>query len=155
MRKLTIRVRDQSHLEAHRTDFLFPLEEIMTIVEAALERRATTPEGGFPREDRFVCRCGKPVGKGGLARIWPWTWGDYWAPRPGRTIPSHLIPGNARKTGNLCVWGFWEGREAFTIHTLYPGKPAPREIHDPELPLAEMSRAVAFWKTHAIIVEKK
>lgn len=152
MQEITIRVRDQSHLEAHRADFLFPLEEIMTIVEAAANRRSRTGGGSYPREDKFVCKCGKAVGRGGLARIWPWTRGDYWASRPGRSIPSHLIRGKARKTANLCVWGFWVGPDTFEIHTIYPGKPAPREIHDPALPLAEISRAVAFWKTHAIIV---
>lgn len=162
---VAIRLKDPTHLEAHRAEFLQPLEDILVIVEKAVTQKALETDAQcakdpslraklFPREESFLVRGKKPVGKGGLRRIWPWTKGDYWAPRTGRTIPSHLIDGKGRKTRNLCIWGRWENERAFVLHTVYAGKPAPREIHDPNILPEDISRAIAFWKTHAIIVER-
>jgi hypothetical protein len=50
----------------------------------------------------------------------------------------------------VCLWGWWEP-DAFIIHTVYPGKVAPREIHDPEIPLSELPAAIEFWRRHAIM----
>ena len=78
--------------------------------------------------------------------------GDFWARRRGRTLPSHLIVGSKVATRDLCVWGFWTTQETFVLHTLYPGRVSPREIHDPELPLDHLRASLAFWTTHAIVV---
>ena len=160
--KLT--VRDPAHLEAHRQDFLLPLGEVLAIAREALIRRragrlppATAASGtdfGQPLWECFPQRCPRAVGRSGLATLRPWTRGDYWACRPGRNRPSHLIPGRLRPTRNLCIWGYWESADNFVIHTLYPGVPAPREIHDPELPVADLAQAIRFWTEHAIIVER-
>lgn len=150
---VSIHVRNPSHLEAHQADFALPLEDLLAFAAEALTRRG--PPRVFPVEEGFFVRCPRVTGRAGLARIWPWTRGDYWAPRTGRTIPSHLIAGKAKPTRELCVWGFWESEDSFILHTLYPGRPAPREIHDPGLKAGEMSRSIAFWKTHAIIVESE
>ena len=37
---------------------------------------------------------------------------------------------------------------------MYPGQVAPREIHDPELPLKELQDAIDFWRCHAIVVSE-
>jgi hypothetical protein len=65
---------------------------------------------------------------------------------------SHLVVGEKSPTRWLCVWGFWETERSFALHTLYPGRTAPREIHDPEIDPEEMAAAIHFWSRHAIVV---
>lgn len=142
-----ITFRDESHLRAHLADFRVPLEEALALVRAWLEAR---------RERAGWVHCDFPaprvVGVTGLRTLRPWSRGDFWARRRGRALPSHLVVGRKRPTRQLCAWGVWQDRETFVLHTLYPGRAAPREIHDPEMPYAELPRAIAFWRRHAIVV---
>ena len=142
-----IQLRDEGHLRAHLDDFRVPLERALDWARGRLEESPRRSGG-----EHFDFFAPEVVGVTGLKRIRPWTRGDYWAPRPGRTLPSHLVVGRKRPTRWLCVWGAWQDAETFVLHTLYPGRTAPREIHDPELPLSELPRALAFWTRHAIIV---
>jgi hypothetical protein len=144
-------LRDPAHLEAHRAEYLLPLETLLELAARALAAGPRQPGA----ELKIGVRCPRAVGSGGLARLWPWTRGDFWAPRPGRTIPSHLIAARRRPTRWLCIWGSWESDSHFVVHTLYPGRPAPREIHDPDLAPAQLNEAIRFWSRHAIIVESR
>jgi hypothetical protein len=139
--------RDESHLRAHVAHFAVPLDEALAW---ARERLAAWPSRqGWVHFD-FKAR--RVTGQSGLARVRPWTRGDFWAPRLGRTIVSHLIVGRKKPTRRLCVWGFWKDEATFVLHTFYPGRAAPREIHDPELAPREVADAVRFWTRHAIMV---
>jgi len=140
-------LRDESHLEAHLDDFAVPLE---LALEWAGRRLAASPRrGGW---EHFDFRAPRTTGLSGLRRIWPWTRGDFWGRRKGRGLPSHLVFGKKRPTSRLCVWGRWSEDGSFLLHTLYPGRAAPREIYDPELTLEELPRALRFWSKHAIVV---
>jgi hypothetical protein len=147
---LEIVLNDPGHLEAHRAEYLVTLEELLEFAKHGLLERHARP-GVW---ESFVVRCPAVVGYSGLKRLWPWTTGDFWAPRLGRSIPSHLIQGTRRKTRNLCVWGVWQSEAVFLLHTLYPGKPAPREIHDPALKPEDLQESIKFWLHHAIITGK-
>jgi hypothetical protein len=140
-------LRDEGHLRAHSGDFAVPLE---LALEWAARRLGASP--GRSGWEHFDFEAPRIVGLTGLAVLRPWTRGDFWARRRGRALPSHLIVGRKRPTTRLCVWGFWQDAATFILHTLYPGRAAPREIHDPELPLAELPVALKFWTTHAIVV---
>jgi hypothetical protein len=146
---ISVTFRDEGHLRAHLDDFLVPIEQAL---EWTRSRLAESPRRSGP--EHFDFRAPGIVGYGGLKRILPWTHGDFWAKRKGRAIPSHLIVGRKRPTRWLCVWGHWKDGETFVLHTLYPGRTAPREIHDPELPLSELPVVLKFWTRHAIIVGK-
>jgi hypothetical protein len=144
---IAIVVRDEAHLQAHLADFLVPLETALGWARSRLQ--------DSPRrigEERLECRAPGIVGVTGLATLRPWTRGAFWGRRRGRTIPSHLIVGRKCATRWLCIWGAWRGEDTFVLHTLYPGRAAPREIHDPEISVEELPRAIAFWSRHAIIV---
>ena len=143
---LVLRFRDEGHLRAHLDHFLVPLDRALGWVRDQL---ATVSPQGWAH---FDFKAPVAVGFTGLRKIRPWTPGDFWAPRRGRTIPSHLIVAEKRLTKFLCVWGFWDDPGTFVLHTLYPGRVAPREIHDPELALADLPAALRFWSRHAIIV---
>ena len=146
----TIRIvpRDEAHLRAHLEDFLIPLEEAF---ELAAARLAVSPRRrGW---EHFDFQAPVKVGLSGLKRLRSWTRGDFWGRRRGRELPSHLYVGKKRVTRSLCVWGLWREDGSFLLHTIYPGKVAPREIHDPELALGELPASIAFWSRHAIIVE--
>jgi hypothetical protein len=143
-------LNDPGHLEAHKAEYLVALDELLGYARQGLQERLAKP-GLW---ESFVVKCPVVVGRSGLKRLWPWTKGAFWAPRAGRTIPSHLIRGKRRKTRNLCVWGVWQNTDVFLLHTLYPGKPAPREIHDPSLKLEDVQESVQFWLQHAIITEQ-
>ena len=140
-------LRDENHLRAHLDDFRVPLERAREWTRARLE--ASPRRSG---EEHFDFAAPEVVGVTGLKKIRPWTRGAFWAPRPGRTLPSHLWPGRKRPTRRLCVWGAWQEGGLFVLHTLYPGRAAPREIHDPDLSPADLPRALAFWSRHAIVV---
>jgi hypothetical protein len=149
MSTIELIIKNPAHLEAHRKEFLFPLDVILEEVRKALACRMPCPG----QEEVFVWKTKRPVGTGGLAKIHFWTSGDCWAPRTGRSIPSHLIYGKRPKIRTLCIWGTWKSETVFELHTVYPGKPAPREIHDPQLTGEQMRESVNFWARHAIIVE--
>lgn len=144
---ITIVFRDEGHLRAHIDDFSVPLDQALDWARERLE--ASPRRSGW---EHFDFQAPALVGVTGLQRLRPWSHGDFWAPRKGRTRPSHLIVGSKIPTKRLCVWGFWETSERFVLHTLYPGTVAPREIHDPELPLQNLPEALRFWTRHAIIV---
>ena len=144
---VTIVIRDPAHLEAHLGDFRVPLQ---TALDWARSRLEESPRRSG--EERLELRAPKLVGMTGLAALRPWTRGAFWARRRARTIPSHLVVGRKRPTRWLCVWGTWQGEHTFVLHTLYPGRAAPREIHDPEISMAELPRALQFWARHAIVV---
>jgi hypothetical protein len=141
-------LRDPDHLRAHLDDFRVPLDRALELARAKLE--ALPRRSGI---EHFDFAAPEVVGVTGLKRILPWTRGHFWGLREGRSLPSHLIHGRKQPTRRLCVWGVWQDEETFVLHTLYPGRTAPREIHDPELPLAELPAALAFWTRHAIVSE--
>ncbi len=146
--------KDPEHFEAHKKDFSRPLDEILEEVEALLPAPSERKEGTWFHEDFELSRS---TGLSGLKVLFKRETLDedtvFWAYRRGRTIPSHLALGEKTKTNCLCLWGTWTA-EGFEIHTIYPGRKAPREIHDPDLKLSEIPEAVEFWKHHAIITEK-
>jgi hypothetical protein len=144
---ISISFRDEEHLKAHAEHFSVPVDRALEWARARLE--ALPRRAGW---EHFDFKAPQQAGLTGLKTLWPWTRGDFWARRRGRTIPSHLITGHKRPTKRLCVWGFWKDEETFVLHTLYPGRAAPREIHDPELSLSELPRALRFWTRHAIVV---
>jgi len=144
---IAISVRDEDHLNAHLDHFSVTLDQALAWVRHRLE--ASSTRSGW---EHFDFRAPRRVGLTGLKTLRPWTRGDFWACRRGRSCPSHLIVSRKHPTRTLCVWGFWQDDSTFILHTLYPGRVAPREIHDPELSPSEMGDAVRFWARHAIIV---
>jgi hypothetical protein len=144
---IRISFRDESHLRAHADHFSVPMDRALDWARARLE--ASPLRSGW---EHFDFEAPEVVGLTGLKSLRPWTPGDFWARRRGRTLPSHLIVGQKRPTRRLCVHGYWQDETTFLLHTLYPGRVAPREIHDPELTMAELPEALRFWRRHAIIV---
>ncbi|HTZ50530.1 MAG TPA: hypothetical protein VMF68_02675 [Spirochaetia bacterium] len=144
---VTIVVRDPSHLDAHRPDFLVSLETALEWARSWLEE-SPRREG----EERLERRAPRTVGLTGLALLHPWSRRDFWARRVGRRIPSHLVVGRKHPTRWLCVWGAWRDPGTFELHTLYPGRAAPREIHDPTIDPGDLPAALRFWTRHAIVV---
>jgi hypothetical protein len=140
--------RDEAHFEAHVREMLIPRPEVEAAIRRAL---AGTPAAG---EVRTAVRCSRAAGYTGLRRVGLRDRASYWAPRPGRSLPSHLVAGRGRLTRWLCFWGTWRDPHTFVLHTFYPGRPAPREIHDPDISAEELKVAVAFWATHAIVVDR-
>jgi len=138
--------RDESHFAAHAEELLVERSEVESIIRAELSRGVR--EGSVRR----AVRHSRVVGYSGLQRVRLHNRRSFWAPRPARVIPSHLIAGRRRRTRWLCFWGEWQDAETFILHTFYAGKPAPREIHDPDATAAELKSAIEFWSTHAIIV---
>ena len=145
---ITIVLRDPSHLDAHRRDFLVPLETALGWARAWLQE-SPRRDG----EEHLERRAPRTVGLTGLAVLRPWSRGDFWARRRGRRIPSHLLVGRKRPTRWLCIWGTWRDRGTFELHTLYPGRAAPREIHDPTIAAGDLPGAIRFWTRHAIVVD--
>ena len=134
-------------MRAHANHFSVPLDLALDWVRSRLE--ALPGRSGWVHFDFVAPRV---VGMSGLRTLRPWTHGDFWARRLGRSLPSHLIEGAKRATRRLCVWGLWRDETTFVLHTLYPGRVAPREIHDPELNAPELPGALRFWIRHAIVV---
>jgi hypothetical protein len=147
MPAVRITVRDESHLQAHEHELNLSREEAFDLIARELDAR---PGSG---EVRRSVRCRRVVGTGGLKRVRPWSNASYWDYREGRSIPSHLVVARRRRTRHLCFWGRWIDGVTFEVHTYYPGKVAPREIHDPEIALEELKRSVRFWARHAIVSE--
>ena len=138
---------DATHLMAHADDFTISWQQVLGGIAGALARcdvRVGVVHDGFVQASE--------VGMTGVVTVEP---GDlsFWGYRPDRNIPSHLIGGTKVITQDLCVWGEWLAPDRFDLWTCYPGGPAPREIHDPEMGLDEIDESIAFWSTHAIVVD--
>ncbi len=151
------RWRDPSHLDAHRAEFFIPPEDVLELLRPLVApRRPAPPEGArsdaveVPLHEDFGLEV--TVGESGLREVPPDGSESFWAYRSGRAIPSHLCLGKRVPTQRVCLWGTWKG-SVFEIHTLYPGTRAPREIHDPDIQLADLPAAITFWSTHAIITQ--
>lgn len=143
---------DPEHFEAHREEFSRPLEEILEELRPMVVPLMPEESAGGRSRLHEEWELSSTTGRSGLLEVTPGSDDSFWAYRPGRTIPSHLALGERELTRWICLWGWWEP-EAFVIHTIYPGRKAPREIHDPELTLSELPRAIEFWRAHAIIIE--
>lgn len=146
MSTFTLRFRDEEHLRAHLADFAVSLD---TALDWAREQLASRPHVGWAH---FDFEAPQVVGRTGLVDVASIPGKDFWGRRLGRALPSHLVVGPKALTKSLCVWGFWESENDFVLHTMYPGKVAPREIHDPELPLHDLPSSLKFWSAHAIVV---
>ncbi len=146
--------KDPEHFEAHKKDFSRPMEEILEELESVLPATGERKAGTWYHEDFELSRS---IGLSGLKVLFKREDPDedtvFWAYRKGRSIPSQLALGKKVPTNSICLWGTWTDG-GFEIHTVYPGRKAPREIHDPDLKLCEIAEAVEFWKHHAIITEK-
>lgn len=140
---------DPGHLEAHIEDFILSPHELMRLLEPEINGKGSSDSKVWIKRD---WKMKEITGYSGLRQTEP---GDssFWAYRKGRKIPSHLSKGKKETTRWITLVGFWQG-ESFYIHTLYPGRFAPREIHDPSLSLQDLPGAVDFWSRHAIIVEE-
>ena len=132
------------HLAAHADDFLVPLDEVLTRIKADIP--SDTPIGvAF----RLVIRSDRPLGR---SRCVPAagrrTW---WGFRTGRQVPSHLSAGEPAAVSVLTAWLRRDDADNVALLTVYPGEPAPREIHDPEMPEHEREASIAFWREHALL----
>ncbi len=135
------------HLAAHGDDLTLSWAELLDAIGDSLNRCGTRQglvHEGFGQRSE--------VGWTGLVKVEAGG-SSFWGYRPGRTVPSHLIVGTKVITRELCVWGKWAERDRFELLTCYPGGPAPREIHDPEIGLDQIDEAIAFWSVHAIVVD--
>ena len=149
---------DRAHFEAHREEFSRAVEEILEEVRPKLlELDSPDPDELGPEIPRRWVHAEwelpRVTGRSGLRSVEPGGGDSFWAYRPGRAIPSHLTLGEGEHTRWICLWGWWEP-EAFVIHTIYPGRKAPREIHDPEIALGDLPESIEFWRSHAIVTEK-
>jgi hypothetical protein len=138
---------DAGHLLAHADDFSLSWSEILDVIAVSLESiepRAGVVHAGFMQEG--------VVGMTGVATL-DGSDSSFWGYRPGRDVPSHLIVGAKGATREICVWGEWLSHDRFDLWTCYPGGPAPREIHDPDLALTDIDASIAFWSVHAIIID--
>ncbi len=142
-----IQIEDETHLLAHQNDMWMTREEVLKLIRKEL--RYSRQSG----EVRRTIRCTRKVGLTGLKRLLPGEKKSFWMPREGRSIPSHLIYGKKKSTRFLAVWGYWCEPDLFIITTYYPGKPAPREPHDPNISREELKAAVLFWAKHAIVLD--
>jgi len=138
---------EPGHLEAHADDFAVSWQELLDLIGSGLEssdERVGVVHEGFTQE--------RVVGVTGVVAI---TSDDssFWGCRPGRTAPSHLISGTKVPTKQLCIWGEWLAAHRFNLWTCYPGGPAPREIHDPDIAVDQLDESIAFWSAHAIVVD--
>ena len=137
---------DPGHLMAHLDDFIISWQDLRDAIAGVLggcRTRTGVIHGGFPQTTI--------VGVTGVVAVGPDDT-PFWGFRQGRVVPSHLVVGEKVVTRELCLWGEWLAPDRFDLWTCYPGGPAPREIHDPEIGLDEIDEAIAFWSAHAIIV---
>lgn len=151
---IVFRWRDESHFAAHSDDFIVDPQDMLNALSIMLPRQLTreqrVPQSG--EEIIYGFHMPQTVGYTGLRELDSEN-AAFWAFRKGRTYPSHLILGEKALTNELCLWGQMQD-EHFLIHTLYPGSPAPREIHDPQLPIEDIDRSIDFWTKHAIIISE-
>ena len=149
---------DPAHMDAHIRDFLTDPSDILASIHeqiAALRPDEEDIQNAFERHEELWLhqdiQFPEPVGWTGLREVCTDETPSFWGYRTGRSLPSHLCLGEKEQTAWLCLWGRWEpGR--FVIHTIYPGRVAPREIHDPELPIEKLQESIDFWRCHAIVV---
>jgi hypothetical protein len=149
MGKLNWKWKDPSHFEAHRNEFCRPVEGILDELEKLLEKEEPGGEELFCRDFSLSTQTGYSA----LIELEMDDTTSFWAYRPARDIPSHVIVGKKEPTNKVCLWGWWED-STFLIHTLYPGAIAPREIHDKDLKLSEIPEAIRFWTCHAIVIDE-
>jgi hypothetical protein len=138
---------DPDHLIAHAADFTISWSELLRAIGDALDHapfRDGDVHEGFAQSG--------VVGVTGVVTVEPHD-AAFWGYRAGRSTPSHLVVGEKAATHELCVWGSWSASNRFDLLTCYPGAPAPREIHDPEIGLDEIDDAIAFWSVRAIVVD--
>lgn len=141
---MTLTLPDDGHLNAHLDDFLVPLDEVLARVSDALPRElpvgvtvSVVVESDAPLG---WSRCVRAAGR----RTW-------WGFRPDRGIPSHLTEGEREAVNTVTAWVRRVSEDGVALVTVYPGAPAPKEIHDPSLTDAERPEAEAFWERHALI----
>jgi len=138
---------DAGHLVAHADDFTLSWDQVLDVIAASLDRsdtRAGVVHAGFLQSG--------VVGRTGVVTVGS-SDQSFWGYRPGRSVPSHLIVGTKEATREICIWGAWLSPDRFDLWTCYPGGPAPREIHDPDLALDDIDASIAFWSAHAIIID--
>jgi hypothetical protein len=145
-------VVDTEHLRAHRRDFRLPIRQILVLAARRLNSLARPSRTGRAARDHVSLCVIAPavVGLSGLVRA---DRRAFWAFRRGRHRPSHLTRGRKRRTRALTIHGRWVSRRRFRVDT-NAGRPAPREIHDPRLRTEELDEAIAFWASHAIVVQR-
>lgn len=56
-------------------------------------------------------------------------------------------------TPDFTAWLRREASGELRLITLYAGRPAPREIHDPDIPLDAIDDSIAFWTRHALAAD--
>ena len=149
---------DPAHLDAHIKDFLVEPSKILASIHkriAEMKPEEKQIQDSFERKEALWfhrdIELSEPVGWTGLRNVCVDGTSSFWGYRSGRTLPSHLCLGEKKQTTWLCLWGRWEP-DRFIIHTMYPGRIAPREIHDPELQIGELQNSIDFWRCHAIVV---
>ncbi len=133
---------DETHLLAHVEDFFVPWEEVLRVA-------ATAVDPSTRGMSIATVNVGRPVGRSRLVAL-DTSDQAYWGFRPGRIRPSHLIACEPRPTHLVTAWGEWTDANTLVLHTVFPGPSAPREIHDPDLPLDEIDASIEFWTTHAL-----
>lgn len=142
--------KDLEHFKAHKKEFIRPIDTILNDLKDILyPNKDRIPGQWFHKDFQLVDCCGLS----GLISITKQGIKSFWAYRVGRTIPSHLALGEKIPTNWVCLWGVWK-EDGFMIHTIYPGKKAPREIHDPDIKLEELPKATEFWSKYAILTEE-
>jgi hypothetical protein len=144
---------DPSHLEAHRAEFYLPPEEVLEQLKPLVAEQRPDVVGSEQVAFHTDIELPDLIGESGLKRVPPDGSQSFWGYRLGRAIPSHLCLGKREPTRSVCLWGAWE-EDAFLIHTLYPGRRAPQEIHDPQIALSGLPESIEFWRTHAIITKE-
>lgn len=141
---MNITLPPDGHHATHAADLFIPLDEALRLISARIPVDAPlhTPFCVVARttEPLGTSRCVPTAGKH--------AWWDY---RPGRPTPSRFVAGNPVPVAVLTAWLRRESAETATLLTLYPGEPAPREVHDPELRELERHDSHEFWGTHALI----
>ncbi len=132
------------HLAAHLDDFLIPFDAVQRLVVDAIPDDAP-----FGVPFCVVVRSSAPVGRTRCVPIdGRRTW---WGFRADRALVSHLASGEPEVTNVVTAWLRREGKAEAHLLTVYPGEPAPRETHDPQLTAAERAASHAFWRDHALL----
>lgn len=141
---MNLHLPDDGHLAAHADDFLVPLDDVLARVRAAIPADAPI---GTPFS--VVVQAEQPLGR---SRCVP-TAGrrTWWGFRPGRSIPSHLAAGEPEDVSVITAWLCRDDADNATVTAVYPGLPAPYEIHDPDMPEAERPVSAAFWRDRALL----
>ncbi len=91
-------------MRAHADQFSVPLDQALEWARAHLE--ASPRRSGW---EHFDFKAPHEVGLTGVKALRPWTRGDFWARRRGRTAPSHLIVGQEARHEVALRLGILEG----------------------------------------------